>query len=73
MEFDTSCFLPSCTKRKFLLMYQKICVGIDCKEKPKYEITYDSGTHDQNLILCQKHYDIPIFQLNIKNKKELKE
>ena len=55
-------------------MCQKICVGIDCKEKPKYEIIYDSGTHDQNLVLCQKHYDSnPVFKKNIKKIQELNE
>jgi len=52
---------------------QKICNGIGCKEKPKYDITYDSGTHDQNLVLCQKHYDSnPVFKQHVKKIEEIK-
>jgi len=51
-----------------------VCNGTGCKEKPIYDITYDAGTHDQHLVLCQKHFQSnQIFKNNIKDRKKIKE
>ena len=44
-----------------------MCEGKDCKETPKFSITYDVGVPpNQILILCDKHYNSnDVFHRNI--------
>ena len=45
-----------------------------CKRSAKYQIVYDCGQEDQELILCDYHYNLdPAFQRNIKKIEEVKE
>jgi len=54
-------------------MTNSSCSGKNCKNQPKYDIIYDSGPHDQHLVLCQNHYDSnPVFKKNVKKIEEIK-
>ena len=44
-----------------------------CKRESKYHIIYDCGLSDQDLILCDYHYNLhPSFKQHIKSIEELK-
>lgn len=50
------------------------CNKRQCKSPAKFEILYNAGTTKQKLTLCQRHLDSdPVFKLNIKTIKEVKE
>ena len=43
-----------------------------CKKLPKWNAVYDSGIGEQNLILCEFHYNSDkVFQRNIKTIEEV--
>lgn len=49
------------------------CTGRNCSRKPKYEIIYDCGIENQEIILCDYHHTSDsVFQRNIKSIKEIK-